>query len=307
MRALFVNDVSNLGDQLCILRVLHKYAERFSDDRIDVMTPTFTELYRDAPFVHRVFKATMWRRWLGRPPLARLFGWYGRVVHFDLQEHGLCNKCREMGMHLIQAYAECVPLRVHCLEPYVYYQAEPYRAQALARVERPFIAVAPHSPSCLSRVKPGSPPNKEWPQENWGRLIDELPKAYHVYSFGAAGEQPPEHPRIRPLYGLDLRVVAEMLWHADLFIGLDNGLAHLARAVGQTNIVQIHGTHCPLSWATYPGNRVVHNARPISEVPVQPVAEAARLALADHEATEPDPAAAQATWPLCASSAVALK
>jgi ADP-heptose:LPS heptosyltransferase len=273
MKALFINEVDNLGDQLCILRVLAEYARQHARDRIDVLTPSWSELFVEAPFVRHVHNLRGAGRWRRHTVLARVLGGYGRIIRFDLQRGDRVRKCRQLGWHLIEAYAAMVPIRVTTIEPRIFYRRAAFQRQALSMVDRPFIALAPHSPSCLSRLHPGMTPNKEWPPENWRRLIDRLPESFYLYSFGSAEEEPLTHPRVRPLYGQDIRLVAEMLRHAELLIALDNGLAHLARAAGQRSIVQIHGNHCPPSWATYPGNTVVYTGSPITEVPVDRVWE----------------------------------
>jgi len=268
MKVLFVNEVDNLGDQLCILRVIEEYAREFPACRIEVRTPSFHDLYVDAPFISQVHKtsrvSTVWQEHVGATALRN----YDRVYRFNLQRDGRCMKYRDAGLHLIQAYAAAIPMQVEQIEPCFFYDDEEVGERAAGLVRKPFIAIAPHSPSCMSRVRPGSLPNKEWSQERWAQLIDRLPEEYHVYSLGGSDELPPKHPRIHPRYGHRLRVVAEMLKQADAFIGLDNGLAHLARAAGQSNIIQIHGTHCPLEWATYPGNTIVYNGGSISDIPV---------------------------------------
>jgi ADP-heptose:LPS heptosyltransferase len=197
-----------------------------------------------------------------------------------LQGTPLYKHCRDSGLHVIQAYGAIVPLQIRLPEPCACYDVGQFRSKTLPMAKAPYVAIAPHSPMCFSHTWPGAPPNKEWPRDRWLRLIDRVPEDYRVYEFGAANESPLGHPRVEPIYGADIRIVAELLRHAHVVVALDNGLAHLARAVQQRRLVMLHGTHAPLSFATYPGVTVVHNGQPIGELPVELAWEGVEGALA---------------------------
>lgn len=82
-------------------------------------------------------------------------------------------------------------------------------------------------------------PNKEWPADHFGRLIERLVHRFTVVQLGAA--QDPTFPGVIDLRGrTTIREAAGILSASRLFVGLPGFLMHLARAV-ETPAVIVYG------------------------------------------------------------------
>jgi hypothetical protein len=86
--------------------------------------------------------------------------------------------------------------------------------------------------------------NKQWPKERMGELIPELKNRAPVVIVGRRREGQFEHAR--DLRGaLTLRQTAAVLQAARLFIGMEGGLMHLAKAVGCRSVIIYGGYIAP--------------------------------------------------------------
>lgn len=78
-------------------------------------------------------------------------------------------------------------------------------------------------------------PPKDWPVENWDRLVDHVLNSYpcHVVEIGLKSKLTVKNERYHNLCGkLSILETAEVIRRAQYFIGLDSGPAHLANAAG---------------------------------------------------------------------------
>lgn len=245
------------------MRVVKEYSEKFPLHRIRVAGLMFTTLFESADFIAKAYRTNPFYGSV-LALAARVGG--SRVVNLDLAPRQTFKKYTSQNMHVIEAYAELARIEINRIEPFVDFHSEPHMNRAENLISHPAVAVAPHGPSCLSRRFPGHPANKEWDRDNWKYLIGRIPDKYNIYTFGAANEKKLDVPgRITHIYGEDLRLVACMLKKCDVFVGVENGLAHLARAMGARTIVQIHGDHVPVSWTAYPGNIII-NGKNINDI-----------------------------------------
>lgn len=82
---------------------------------------------------------------------------------------------------------------------------------------------------------------KEWGVENFQSVVDALP-AWHWIQTGASG---PQLRGVEDLRGLPVRETAGLLGRARLFLGLEGGLMHLARAVDCPAVIVYGGAVSP--------------------------------------------------------------
>ena len=84
-------------------------------------------------------------------------------------------------------------------------------------------------------------PRRNWPTENWRELVErlhELPMRIRISILGSKSDREVIDELVRgqreatALCGLSLGEVVERITEADLFIGADSGMAHLAGAAG---------------------------------------------------------------------------
>lgn len=81
---------------------------------------------------------------------------------------------------------------------------------------------------------------RDWPVENWNRLVKWLLDTYPypVIEVGLQSIITEAHPNFRSLCGqLSLLETAEVIRQSHLFIGIDSGPAHMANATGATSIL----------------------------------------------------------------------
>ncbi len=119
-----------------------------------------------------------------------------------------------------------------------------------------FVAIHPFSGS----------PRKNWPLDRFGALCRSLPRAVQ---FCAGPEEALENAvRISNLYDL-----ACWLAEAEMYVGNDSGISHLAAAVG-TPVYAIFGPTDPVVWTPRGRNVHVFHRDPITDISVEEVLEA---------------------------------
>lgn len=102
-------------------------------------------------------------------------------------------------------------------------------------------------------IAPGAGyPTKEWPLENWTKLINELTKKYKIILAGSPKDTKYEKlPNDINLIGkLKLTQSAALMKSSNLLISPDSGSAHLAAAVG-TKTITLIGPTDPIRWRPY--------------------------------------------------------
>ena len=117
-------------------------------------------------------------------------------------------------------------------------------------------------------INPGSGrKEKEWPLENWVKLIKMLSKQYTVILTGSKTENE-TNEKIASQTGavnltgkLSLLELACLLKHSRLFIGPDTGSMHIAKAM-KTPIIALFGPTDPTIWGyTQPPNMVIKKSK----------------------------------------------
>ncbi|GAB3888499.1 glycosyltransferase family 9 protein [Spirosoma agri] len=127
---------------------------------------------------------------------------------------------------------------------------------------------------------------RDWPPENWNRLVrwllDTYP--YPVIEVGLESVITEKHPGFRNLCGqLSLLETAEVIRQSHLFIGIDSGPAHMANATGATSILLLGQLFDFVDYLPYSGRykrgediTILNNfGHPCSELPYGWVQEAA--------------------------------
>jgi ADP-heptose:LPS heptosyltransferase len=101
---------------------------------------------------------------------------------------------------------------------------------------RPLVVVHPFSGFFAAR-------SKQWDFRHWKRFLELLPPEIETIRFGGAEEPatPTDRPNHRELVNMDLRLTAALLESADVFVGQESGLAHLATALGVPSVVIFTG------------------------------------------------------------------
>jgi len=111
-------------------------------------------------------------------------------------------------------------------------------------------------PRIIVNRRAGATPNKDWPDEYWGDLLDRLTGRFSVIEIGASaqdrGVQPDDHYLdLRGKTSLEELVAA--IGAADVHVGPISGPVHIAAALGTPAIVILGGYEHPVCTA-YPGN-----------------------------------------------------
>lgn len=140
-----------------------------------------------------------------------------------------------------------------------------------------------HAGEAFIALHPGSgSPTKNWPVENWAKLIPQLPLPVVLVGGEADG---PALDALAPLAAGVVRdkplpELAAFLGRAALFLGHDSGITHLAAAAGAP-VVAIFGPTDPAVWAPPGEGTTVLRGGPGWKAPtVERVREAARKRLA---------------------------
>jgi heptosyltransferase-2 len=217
--------------------------------------------------------------------------------HFprDASQRFLCAPA--MPMQTPAAAHYCEPLRAIGIEAREYFHRLSPLAHARSCERSGYIAIHPGSGS----------PRKNWPAENWRRLIAELHAPVSLILGEAEGNTFDVAPALvaapegankagvnlsrtglsradkRQPYVLQnqpLEKLVEHLTAARLFLGHDSGISHLAAACG-VRCVLLFGPTEPTMWAPPAPNVRVLRSEPLASFPVEDVRGAVEEALAD--------------------------
>ncbi len=110
---------------------------------------------------------------------------------------------------------------------------------------------APHYDFVISpySVSGASPQVKQWPFDRWDPVVKWMKERGSVVVLGSATD--PEVIDAPMLRGEPLDVVAGVVKNAGTVVTMDNGISHLARAVG-ANHVLMYPAILPLCWVNNP-------------------------------------------------------
>jgi heptosyltransferase-2 len=220
-----------------------------------------------------------------------------------------------MPMRAPAAAHYCVPLRKFRIEPRDYFvRLAPLGRERMLRVAEDRISQLAHARSyerervervecgnCIA-IHPGSgSPRKNWPADNWRRLIDELSgpvslilgeaespqwSAWAERLLEDGGGNSEQRLGVKPLHLFLNRPLEELVDHfarCRMFLGHDAGISHLAAACG-ARCVLLFGPTEPEVWAPpVPNVRVVRCHSDLAALPVDAVRCAVEEALADQK------------------------
>lgn len=92
-----------------------------------------------------------------------------------------------------------------------------------------------------------APRTKQWDFGNWKSFLELLPRDIETLRFCNPDEPatPTERPFHRDIQTTDIRLMVALLEQAQVFVGHDSGLAHLARALEKPSVVIFTGYAAP--------------------------------------------------------------
>jgi len=218
-----------VGDVLLATGVLEALA-RTRREKFIVET-RYPELFYHNPHVRAIWhverRATLSKKLFDHPVVWRLGSaintWFDRRIIKPAYPFPCRNK------HLIDAMAESAGIQLlpHERRPFVYLTKEEIEAQSWAKG---WIAVQSSSTTYWT-------PNKNWVPGRMQEVVNGLrEEGYGIVHLGLKSNDALQ--RVKDLRGENnLRSTAAILAHAALFIELEGGLVHLARAVGTKALV----------------------------------------------------------------------
>jgi ADP-heptose:LPS heptosyltransferase len=132
------------------------------------------------------------------------------------------------------------------------YLSEAEKRKARQRFPFPYFAIAPTGKSGFSANR------KEWGIDNFQHLLGMLADLdLRAVQVGLAGD--PLLAHVEDARGLSLRETAAVIDHAELFLGLEGGLMHLAKSVGKPSVI-IYGGYIRPQISGYADNLNIYQA-----------------------------------------------
>lgn len=98
-------------------------------------------------------------------------------------------------------------------------------------------------PTARAAVRPND--LKEWWPDRWQAVVDSLRPRHRLIQIGGGTDPLLDGVEDQRGHALSLRAVAAMLSQARLFVGLESGMMHLARAVGCPGVILFGGRVSP--------------------------------------------------------------
>lgn len=215
------------GDVLLTTPVLKALRQKFPQHRTVVWTDA-TEIFADNPHADLVMCA-----WSAFQPAAT-----DTVINLDEAYE------REPQQHILAAYAKTADVTLPNPRLELYLAKLDYKQVQVAIGERPgFFEL--HR---LIAVHMSTTHDRTWPKDYWDTLLQMLlaDPNLGILALGAGQDfRPPHHVRIVDLVGrLDLRGTAAAVGVADILVGMDSSLLHIAGTVG-TPAVGLYGLADP--------------------------------------------------------------
>ncbi len=170
--------------------------------------------------------------------------------------------------HLVQSYAQMLGV----VKPGGFIKRPNYKPPAMEvkSEHRNLVLVSMHSMSCASRENPPRPPNKMLPWQKWEPLLRTIRDSYpdsNLKLLGAAEDKVPvEYAGTLGicsedyLTGVSLEYLANVMRYAKMIINVDNGMGHLAAAMGLNEFLLVPmclQLHFIVPWG-HPGLRLAH-------------------------------------------------
>jgi ADP-heptose:LPS heptosyltransferase len=267
--------LNGLGDLLFTLPALHALRESFPGAKIHaIVRPALAPLLHDSPFVDEILlrpkgglqnqtalmlqlrsrridlcvafsqsRNTTMLAWGSGAPMR--IGYEGAKMESLLTHHvpkDIAPYTIETHLDIVRAlgcpaYQQDYRGLLH-LPTAAYTTADALLAEA--GISGPFIVAA-----CEASLRRGI---KEWPVEHWASALDQLAARWPVVLVGTQQTQSVSTLMKRPVVDLggrtDLNSLAALCARAQLFIGIDSGVLHLAAAM-ETPVIGIYG---PSDW-----------------------------------------------------------
>ncbi len=153
--------------------------------------------------------------------------------------------------HVLRLVCENLGLEGDIEEKTWYHPTEEERrlaSEIRPRNGRPLVVVHPFSGFFAAKTK-------QWHFAHWKKLLELIPPEIETIRFGNHDEPatPTERANHRDILGAEFRIVAALLESADVFVGQDSGMAHLATALGVPAVVIFTG-YVPPDMFGYPQN-----------------------------------------------------
>lgn len=211
-RKVLITYEATVGDQLCLTPAIAEYRRRHPHDYLAVKV-THPDIYINNPYVDEII-------------------WAESQSHFDVVHHIELPIVKHYRVMTLQDASACqlgLELSDDQMRPQFFFSEEE-RKTWQTRFRRPLgfvVAFAPYS----------GWPSREWPISRWRIVADWLEKECGAtLLYLGKGDRP--YPWIGQNFGgqVDLREAALLLEQCDLLLSVDNGITHLAAAVGTPTI-----------------------------------------------------------------------
>lgn len=237
--AIFIGLIGGVGDLVLAAASVAELKRKHPDARIcfGVGGPPFYSTIQNDPHVSKFetpFFYNVWKEKERKAVLRDKSREYSRVLLLDNPDREWW-KARK---HLIDIYAEKCGVELESRRPAMYLSAEDtaraeevFRENNISKEDKLVVL----SPEVRSKRE-----MKEWPLPHFLRLIERINEQHcvKIMVFGSQDECR-EYPGTITLRGLPIGPSSAIIRRADLFIGLDNGLTHIAGAF-DGRIVAIH-------------------------------------------------------------------
>jgi ADP-heptose:LPS heptosyltransferase len=197
-------------------------------------------------------------------------GEYDYEFNFDVNEAFQISDKQKC--HLVESYAQMMGV----VKPGGFQKKPNYQPPVIEikDEEKNLVLVSMHSMSCASRENPPRPPNKMLPWEKWIPLLKTLRTGYpesKIKILGAKEDTIPDgYPELQELHdgyftGVPLDYLANVMKQAKMIINVDNGMGHLAAAVGLNEFLLVPAClalHYIVPWG-HQGLRLAHVDPPV--------------------------------------------
>jgi ADP-heptose:LPS heptosyltransferase len=248
-----------LGDALNATPVLRAHRRLHPEDHLTFLLPDepFARIFEFSPDVDQLaFIDTAGQHDLVFQPSRSLVEGlsytttkFDRHHVLDIQEVSSDPVRRAQHLHMAEGYAHMIGVQIDSRQP----SLDVGRARAHQPMAAPagqYVVIARHTVSGRYH-NPSSKHTKRWEEAKWRRLAGKLRRELRVQpvSIGTITEQRLECPGVLDLHDLSILEVAGLLTGAAALICVDNGVFHLALALG-TPVVHLSPAWLEANWTS---------------------------------------------------------